>query len=370
MIGVAGVTFSLTMVVLSLTASQYGPRLLGSFMRDTGNQIVLGMFIATYLYCLLILRTVNSTDGEAFFVPNLSIAVAVLLAVASLAVFIYFIHHTAASIRAGTVISNVSGELHAAIKQVYKHKFLSTDEAPDLPADFAKKSRELVSKRTGYLQTFQTEPLVTLARKHDLIIQLTRHAGEFVGVGETFVQVYPSANLDDELANNLLEPFAFSAHRAGAREFEVLFNQLVEIALRALSSGVNDPFTAVMCLDRLGEALSLFLERDQPVAYYLDDDKLRVLTQTQPAVELIRSTLGPIRHYASRDLIVLRRFIETVRLVMQSTQREDELNALKEQARLAATTGHDHLPHEDYLLLDKVYRAITKSDEANSIDDD
>ncbi len=118
MITVAGVVFSVTIVALSLASNQFGPRLLRNFMRDRGNQIVLGTFVATYLYCLLVMRTVQGMDGSQF-VPHLSVTVAILMAVASLGVLIYFIHHVAVSIQAPELIANVAHELHEAIDRLF-----------------------------------------------------------------------------------------------------------------------------------------------------------------------------------------------------------------------------------------------------------
>jgi uncharacterized membrane protein len=117
-ISVAGVTFSIKIAALTLASQQFGPRLLRNFMADRGNQFVLGTFIATFLYCLLVLRTVRSWE-DAEFVPHLSVTLGVLLAVASLGVLIYFIHHIAASIQASNVIARVSGELQAAIDRLF-----------------------------------------------------------------------------------------------------------------------------------------------------------------------------------------------------------------------------------------------------------
>jgi uncharacterized membrane protein len=121
MITVAGVVFSITIVALSLASSQYGPRLLRNFVRDKGNQIVLGSFIATFVYCLLVLRTVRGDDG-AHFVPAIAITLGMVLTLASLGVLIYFIHHVSISIQAATIIGLVSHELNEVIERLFPEK--------------------------------------------------------------------------------------------------------------------------------------------------------------------------------------------------------------------------------------------------------
>ena len=118
MITIAGVVFSMTLVALSIASSQLGPRLLQGFMRDATNQVVLGTFVSTFLYCLLVLRTIRR-EIEVAFVPHMSVTLGVLLAVASVAVLIYFIHHVSVSIQADEVIARVCRELFDGIDRLF-----------------------------------------------------------------------------------------------------------------------------------------------------------------------------------------------------------------------------------------------------------
>ena len=191
MIGVAGVTFSITMVVLSLTSGQYGPRLLGNFMRDRGNQIVLGVFIGNFIYCLLVLRTVRSADESGAvtsFVPHLAVTFSVLLAAFGLGVFIYFIHHTAESIQASSIITNIADKLEGLIKKLYPDEQLShqrglSDEAQSVassvPDNFDDEAHSVRMKRSAYLQTVGTQDLVAAAKEHNVILKVTHRPGTF-----------------------------------------------------------------------------------------------------------------------------------------------------------------------------------------------
>ncbi len=148
MITVAGVAFSITIVALTLASTQFGPRLLRNFVRDLGNQVVLGTFVSTFVYCLLVLRTVRGGD-VAEFVPYLSVTLGVAFALASLGVLIYFIHHVSGAIQAEHLIASVADELEDAIERMFPESWASPE--PRLPGRRRRraKRRERSSGRTG-----------------------------------------------------------------------------------------------------------------------------------------------------------------------------------------------------------------------------
>ena len=175
MITVAGTTFSITIVALQLAASNFGPRLLRNFMQDTGNQIVLGTFIGTFIYCLLVLRTVHG-DGDGYneFVPQLSVTGGIVLAIASIGLLIYFIHHASTIIQASHIISEVSADLDRAIDRLFPKKIglgLSESKQPlrDIPANFDEDACPIRSAGSGYVQAIDDEKLMKIACKHQLL---------------------------------------------------------------------------------------------------------------------------------------------------------------------------------------------------------
>ena len=259
MITVAGVAFSVLIVALSLASSQFGPRLLRTFMRDRGHQLVLGTFTATFLYCLLVLRTVRDLDDREF-VPNMSVTVAVLLAVCSLGVLIYFIHHAAVSIQASHVIAEVGGELHACIDRLFPEELGqetrgAEPEEDAVPASFEREARPVAAAGDGYVQAVENDQLLKLAAEHDLLVRLARRPGHFVVKGSSLAHVWPGERLNEALAGRLRATFQLGPRPTPTQDVEFAVEQLVEVAVRALSAGVNDPFTATTCVDRLGAAL-------------------------------------------------------------------------------------------------------------------
>ena len=176
MMTIASVTFSITIVALQLASSQFGPRLLRNFMRDRGNQVALGTFIATFTYCLLVLRTVNGTEDEQF-VPHISVTVGLVLALASLGVLIYFIHHAAESIQAENVIAAVSRDLHQAIDRLYPECLGQEPPSPapgcgqrTSPRASSASPGAIAAPRSDYLQAIDVERLLRLAKERDVVI--------------------------------------------------------------------------------------------------------------------------------------------------------------------------------------------------------
>ena len=191
MITVAGLTFSITMLTLQLASSQFGPRLLRNFMSDRGNQIVLGTFISTFVYCLLVLRTIKGVEGSSF-VPHVSVAIGVVLALASLAVLIYFIHHTAHSIRIELVLARLAEETHEAIDRLYPEKLgndaAPAQEGPDAFPPDGTTACTLLADRSGYVQFVDAETLMSLAGEHDLVVRVGVLPGTFVTPATALLQ--------------------------------------------------------------------------------------------------------------------------------------------------------------------------------------
>jgi uncharacterized membrane protein len=264
---VAGVVFSITVAALSQASSQFGPRLLRNFMRDTSNQIVLGTFVATFLYCLMILRTIHAEqDGLDAFVPQASVTVSVLLAAISMGMLIFFIHHVSVSLQAPRVVAAVAADL--------SHTIASFAEAPE-PADEGHRpvppnlserdddQREAVppvdaqivrAGRDGYLQAVEYETLVELARRADVTIRLEHRAGDHVMERCVLARIWPAARVDDDLRRAVCRAVICGVEATPEQDVEFAIRQLVEVAVRALSPGINDPFTAINCIDALGAA--------------------------------------------------------------------------------------------------------------------
>jgi uncharacterized membrane protein len=246
-IAVAGTVFSITIAALSLASGQMGPRLLRNFTRDRGNQITLGAFIGTFVYALMVLRTVRS-PSEGQFVPHLSLTVAILLAFVCVATLVWFVAHMAERINVDTVVDLVSADVHTAIDR------MTVDVHQTQPplAEFWRDAAPIVDRRCGYLQQLDCESLADWAHANHAAIRLLARPGDYVFPNTHIALIKPRI---DGAGDAILAATALGTQRRGAVDIDFTVAQLVEVAVRALSSGVNDPQTAISVLDRLGSAL-------------------------------------------------------------------------------------------------------------------
>ena len=370
MITMASVTFSITIVALSLASSQFGPRLLVNFMRDTGNQVVLGTFIATFVYCLLVLRTVRSV-GENTFVPHISVTVAVFMALASLGLFIYFIHHVSVSIQVQNVIASIERELNAAIERLFpdKKSYLSFEyelrNEDDVPDDFDQGAQPVTATNSGYIQSIDNESLVKLAVEHDLLLRLEHRPGNFVASKNDLVKVWPNEHFEERLSENINKAFTLGAQRLHLQDVEFAIDQLVEIALRALSPGINDPFTAMACVDRLGVALAHLAERQIPSGYrYDEEDKLRLIAHAVTFEGLVETAFNQIRQFCRSSPAVTIRLLETIAVIAAHADTQTEREALRKQAKMikqgsdeAISEEHDRQDVEErYQIIERILK--------------
>ena len=246
-IGVAGTVFSITIAALSLAAGQMGPRLLHNFTRDRGNQVTLGAFLATFSYALMVLRSVR-TEQESLFTPHLSLTVGVVLAFVCVGTLVYFVGHMANRINVDTVVELVSADVHRAIRTVSGG---DAQNAAPAPASWAC-AHPVTDGRRGYLRHVDADALADWAAEHGTALILLRRPGDYVFPGAPIALMTVAV---DGAAKAIGACSALAPTRSGANDVEDAVRQLVEVAVRALSSGINDPHTAMSVLDRLGAAL-------------------------------------------------------------------------------------------------------------------
>jgi uncharacterized membrane protein len=356
MITIAGVVFSMTLVALSLASSQLGPRLLRNFMRDTTNQAVLGTFVATFVYCLLVLRTVRRAE-ETLFVPHLSVTIGVLFALASLGVLIYFIHHVSVSIQADEVVARIGKELIEGIDRLFPEQKGRGPTRPatessaaalssaGLPASFDREARPVAADGDSYVQVIDADALMTLATQEDVLLRVERRPGQYVVAGRPLVMVWPGDRVTEELAARVNSTFALGNQRTSAQDLEFGVNQLVEIAVRALSPGINDPFTAVACVDRLGSALYRLARRDMPSPYRFDEQhRLRVVAAPVSFAGMVDAALNQIRQSARSNAAVTIRLLETIAVIAGAAYRPQDRAALRRHAEMIARGAREGLP--------------------------
>lgn len=369
MVTITGVVFSMTLVALSIASSQLGPRLLRNFMRDKVNQAVLGCFVATFTYCLLVLRTVRRGD-EGAFVPHLSVTVGLALTLASVGVLIYFIHHISRSIQADVVVERIGGEMHTQIDQLFPSQVgRGAKESPVDPSDldfsnaFDQEAASIVASEDGYVQSIKTGALMSIAVREDLRLRVERGPGSYVVAGRPLASVWSEDQVNDQIAAEVETAFVLGSQRTPEQDLEFAINQLVEIAVRALSPGVNEPFTAIRCIDRLGSALSQLAQHELPSPYRLDDqNKLRVFAPVVTFSGITDAAFSQIRHYANSDPDVLIRLLKTITVIAGFVRRSEDRTALRRHAEMTIRAARLNLTEdEDLRMVEEEYQETVQA---------
>jgi uncharacterized membrane protein len=312
-IGVAGTVFSITIAALSLAAGQMGPRLLRSFTRDRGVQVTLGTFIGTFSYALMVLRSVR-TQEEGVFTPQLSLTVGIVLALVCVAMLVYFVGHMAGRINVDTVVGLVGDDLRDTIQRLTQDQ--PGDAAPD--AAFWHGATVVRDTRRGYLQELDASGLADWAAEHGTAVQLLVRPGDYVFPGAPIAQLTVAA---DDACAAIRSAAALGRLRVSSSDLEFAARQLVEVAVRALSPGINDPHTALSVLDRLGAALCDIAPVFLRSGVERRDGSVRLVVPSVDYAGLVDTMFHKIRQYAAGNVAVLARILEVLTAV-SSVERD------------------------------------------------
>ena len=367
MINVTALVFSITVVALQLAASQLTPRVLRSFMSDRGNQVVLGFFIGTFTYALLVLRAVRAPlDEQGGFVPAVSVSVAIVLALASVAFLIYFVHHAANSIRVSVVVDRVTKTTLDFAEELYPPTEVGQTTGQPVPDGVASPVR---IDRAGYLQTVDTDNLLALAAESALDIRIEPCVGDFVLPGTVVATVFPPA--DPEMEEAIRGLLTLGAERTTQEDIEFGVVQLADIAVKALSPGINDPTTAMGCIDRLAEVLLPLARRIAPNADRLASRGAGRVVLAGPSFErLVGVAFDRARHYGAGDAHFTEHLITTLGR-MSTLVPPIHRPVLIRKARSALTEARAEMTvEEDIELVERAARwAVAESPPAEPNDE-
>ncbi len=357
MISVVGIVFSMTLVALALASSQYSPRVLRTFMRSRVTQASIGIFAGIFVYCLIVLRGVHGQD-DSVFVPVLAVSVAMLLAVVGVAMLIVFIHHIALSIQASTILANIAHETIAAMEASYPPmtdaSAADRSRADAVAAAFAAQACwiPIPARETGYLQSIDHEALLRIACERALIVRVEHAVGQFVLADTPVFSVCgaPAAGIGNTGA--LYATISVSPYRTVEQDPGFGVRQLVDVALKALSPGVNDTTTAVMCLDYLGAVMATMARRAIPSPYRYASGRLTIVSSAPDFAGLLAEAFDQIRRSAGGNVAVIVRMIATIDMLGSLTvggeRQRDLLAQLDFIAELAARTVP--APHDSALV--------------------
>lgn len=355
MLAVASTTFSITVAVMALSSSTYGPRLVRNFMADRGNQVVLGVFVSTFLYALLVLRSVRADDEEGVaFVPHLAVNVAVLLAVAAVGLLVYFIHHVSDSIQVATLSQRLRDDLRDVVERLFPAEraedggpvgAASHDPRPDLGPDHL----PVKAPRAGYVVDVDENALLALAARHDLVVVVGVRPGDYVLANHDVARIVPPSRATVTVLAAAGDAITVADARHPHADIDFAVQQLEEMAVRALSPGTNDPYTAVNALDHLSSGLSLLATRPTPPTHLGDEEgRLRVVVRRVVLGDLLDRVFEAMRLYAVEHPLVLRHTLTLGERVGRCSRDRAVHGALRSNAGLLvdAYALTDPLPHD------------------------
>ena len=306
-ITVISIAFSLTILAMQQASAQYTPRVLRNFTSDKGNQLVLGVYIATFVYALLILRAVREADSTTgAFVPSVSASVGILLALLCIGLLVYFINHVATSLQATTVIRRVHTDLLDQINTLYpadigkpapQHHAISQRLAPD---------SQVRADKGGFVVRIDEQALESLRDNSIKQIEVPISIGEFVATGQIIATVTGSKNPTGAIYNEIHSAVIINNQRSITDDPLFAIRQLVDIAMRGLSPGVNDITTSNYCIYFLGDALGLLAQKEFP-------QSVRTLTNSDAKLYLNKPSWEDFVFHAFRQIM---QYIDTNRQVL------------------------------------------------------
>lgn len=325
-IGVAGTVFSITIAALSLAAGQMGPRLLRNFTRDRGNQVTLGAFLGTFSYSLMVLRTVRSEE-EGAFVPHLSLTFGIMLAFLCVGMLVYFVGHMAGRINVDTVVDLESEDLRRAMERLTVR-----ERQPNPPAlAFWDSAEQVGDRRRGYLQQLDAQGLAKWAVEKETSVLLLVRPGDYVFPGAPIAFVRPMVEGAEEAIHRAT---ALGSQRGSSADIEFAVRQLVEVAVRALSPGINDPLTAISVIDRLGAALCDLVPLHLPTGVMIDQGRPVVVVPSVDYDGLVDAMFHMIRQNGSGSPAVLIRILDALTTVVAVERAPSRVPTLQRHADL------------------------------------
>jgi uncharacterized membrane protein len=361
-ITVIGVVFSVILLTLTLASTQFGPRMLRNFMRDRSTQLTLGTFVATFVYAVLVLASIG-VGSRGDFVPHISVTVTLALMVADLAVLIYFIHHTAVTIQLPQVIASIAADLAEAIREQGSgnpdpHP-KAGPTATELVARAEADGAVLLAPVSGYLQFIKHQDLVRLATGADAVINLEHRPGHFVVQGHRFATVWPPETVP-LVRQALGGAHIVGPHRTLNQDVSFGIDQLVEIALRALSAAINDTFTALTCIDWLGENLCKIVAQWHPARVHRDERGfIRVIAPEPSYDRLVQRSFEKLRQSSLGQPAVMIRMLDALARIMAETTSQGQRRVLLEQAQMINRACERSVPEaSDRADIQRRYEAV------------
>jgi uncharacterized membrane protein len=343
---VVSIVFAIMLMTLTLASTQFSPRILVSFVRDGTTQWTLGVFLGTFSYCMATLPAARTLPHP--FVPVATVTGAMVLALLCVGWLIYFINHISQSISVNHIVDRIARETELVIDEFmpYPRGPFSVTDGNDPSA--AKDGTPIFNRRSGYIRYIDINLLVGLAKAYRICVHVERRVGQFVPAGVPLVRVSKPERVPADRALHLIAAFDIGPTRTMQQDVEFGIIQIVDIALRAMSPAVNDPSTAISCVDQLSRIMILWISRvPPPPQYFAPPHVLRLTVPWMSFDGLLDTAFEQIRHYAAADAAVSLRLMRAFIDIASTTQDSDLRGKLVDRAGCVAAGCAEHLPKEE-----------------------
>ena len=315
---VVSIVFAILLMTLTLASMQFSPRIIVSFVRDRVTQWTLGIFLGTFSYCMAALPAARSVPYP--FAPVATVLGAMLLALACVAWLLYFIHHISQAISVNQIVDRIASETEAMIDEMMPQPRRSSRIADNDEINPNTWETPVLSNVSGYIRVIDTEQLVARAKSYRVKVRVLRRVGQFVPAGIPLLMVYKGERLASEGIAELRSAFDFGPSRTLQQDLEFGVLQIVDIALKAISPAVNDPSTAISCVDQLSRILIRFASRELPESTLYDPPGVvRVSIQWTDFDRMVDAAFEQIRLYSQTDMAVSLRLLRALGDIAIST---------------------------------------------------
>lgn len=311
-------SFSLVMILLNQASSNFSPRLLPGLISNRRHQIILGIYNSTLLYCIFTLVSITPT-GDKYQLPGFSVLLAIIFMTVCLGAFIYFIHSISQQIQVGTIMDKIYDSAYDRLSRLIENEKSIETQFPD-----TSNWNEVLSKKSGYFQDVSLNSLATFAREHDIKIEIAQIKGTYLLKSLPLFR-YSGAELEEDDIDQALGAFNFSKNELVDENYVLAFKQITEIALKAMSPGINDPGTAINAIDYMTDLFVLRMKKRDTSYLFDDDDNAFISIKTVSFDRLMYNVMAALRTYCKHDIIVIQKLFMMLEYLLEHAEAFDQI---------------------------------------------
>ena len=311
-------SFSLVMILLNQASSNFSPRLLPGLISNRRHQIILGIYNSSLLYCIFTLVSITP-EGDKYQLPGFSVLLAIIFMTFCLGAFIYFIHSISQQIQVGTILDNIFDDANDRLSRLIKNE-------KSIEAKFPNTSewRIVVAKKSGYFQDVSLKSVASFAKERKVKIEISQIKGTYILKSLPLLS-FSGADLDEDAIDELLDYFNFSKNELVEENYVLAFKQITEIALKAMSPGINDPGTAINAIDYLTDLFALRMQKRDSSYLFDDEDDAYVSIKTVSFEVLMYNVMAALRTYCKHDIIVIQKLFMMLEYLLQYDNSVDPI---------------------------------------------